>query len=468
MGVSIMELSAYLKGNPDVEARGVSGLADLVKGVIAIAQGRENVATTEELIHVATAILEQTNPELITSLISKIGEYKIYKQTLETYGKRKDYQLPNGKPDIRKIKKEAVDKLIAEYVILNSEGSTEFPELREKEKRNVVQRMWDTILDAIRSLYGKTKIDLFQQTAAKIIEGDVGGTIADIIEGSVFFQVEKNELVDNLYNTIETEANKIVGPIPATYDASGKLIKKRHYIYDGKEVDFSVTEKLKENSGMPERSELNKVEDEQKRLWGSEGHTYIEKYIGANLIDKDGYKKQTFGNASVDTKLNDTIKEKLEIFAKSLIASYPEGTRFLLEKKVVNLKGKETLASTIDFIAIQPIVKQNGDKDVKVDVLDWKFASINKSVTEDVPWFKRKEWRAQMGEYTKMMYNYGVKSYQLGKTRMVQFISNYSYTIKGDRNSPLKLTSIEVGNLDNAKETTLYSITCSSYYRNNW
>ena len=457
MGVSIMELSAYLKGNPEVEARGVNGLADLVRGVIAIAQGRENVATTEELIHVATAILEQTDPKLITSLISRIGEYKIYKQTLETYGKRKDYQLPNGKPDIRKIKKEAVDKLIAEYVILNSEGSTEFPELRDKEKRNVVQRMWDTILDAIRSLYGKTKIDLFQQTAAKILEGGVAGTVADIKDGEIFLQVEKNELVDNLYNTIETEANKIVGPIPATYDASGKLIKKRHYIYDGKEVDFSVTEKLKENSGMPERSELNKVEDEQKRLWGSEGHTYIEKYIGANLIDKDGYKKQTFGNASVDTKLNDTIKEKLETFAKQLILSYPEeGTRFLLEKKAVNLKGKETLASTIDFIAIQPVIKKNGEKDVKVDVLDWKFASINKSVTEDVPWFKRKEWRAQMGEYTKMMYNYGVKSSQLGKTRMVQFISNYSYTIAGDRKSPLKLTSIEVGNLDSTKETTLY------------
>jgi hypothetical protein len=456
MGVSIMELSAYLKGNPEVEAGGVSGLADLVRGVIAIAQGRENVATTEELIHVATAILEQTNPELITSLISKIGDYKIYKKTFDTYSKRKDYQLPNGKPDIRKIKKEAVDKLIAEYVILNSEGSTEFPELRDKEKRNVVQRMWDSILEAIRSLYGKTKVDLFQQTAARIIEGGVAGTVADVVEGGVFLQVEKNELVDNLYNTIETEASKIVGPIPATYDASGKLIKKRHYIYDGKEVDFSVTEKLKEESGMPERSELNKVEDEQKRLWGSEGHSYIEKFIAANLIDKDGYRKPTFGNSSVDTKLNDTIKEKLETFAKQLILSYPNGTRFLLEKKVVNMKGKETLASTVDFVAIQPITKPNGTKDIKVDILDWKFASINKAVTEDVPWFKRKEWRAQMGEYTKMMYNYGVKSNQLGKTRMVQFISNYSYSIKGDRRSPLKLTSIEVGNLDNANETTLY------------
>jgi len=243
MGVSIMELSAYLKGNPEVDTRGVNGLADLVRGVIAIAQGREEVATTEELVHIATAILEQTDPAIITSLISKIGEYKIYKQTLDTYGKRKDYQLPNGKPNIRKIKKEAVDKLIAEYIVLNSEGSTEFPELRDKETINVVQRMWDTILEAIRSLYGKTKVDLFQQTAAKILEGGVTGTVADIENGETFLQVEKNDLVDKVYETIDIEASKIVGPIPATYDSSGKLIKKRHYIYDGKEVDFSVTEK---------------------------------------------------------------------------------------------------------------------------------------------------------------------------------------------------------------------------------
>jgi len=456
MGVSIMELSAYLKGNPNVDAKGVSGLADLVKGVIAIAQGRENVATTEELVHIATAILEQTNPELITALISRIGEYKIYKQTLETYGKKKAYQLPNGKPDIRKIKKEAVDKLIAEYIVLNSEGSTEFPELRDKEKRNVVQRMWDTILEAIRNLYGKTKVDLFQETAAKILEGGVAGTVADIVNDGIFFQIEKNELVDKVFSTINMEASKIVGPVPATYDASGKLIKKRHYLYDGKEVDTTVTEMLDRDENMPERSEFNKVEDEQKRLWGTEGHDFIDRFISVNLIDKDGYKRANFDKVDIETKLDGAIKERLQNFAIELINSYPEGTRFLLEKRAVNMKGKETIASTIDFIAIQPIVKKNGEKDVKVDVLDWKFVNLDKRKTGDIPWYKIGKWRGQMSEYVKMMYNYGVKANQLGKTRMIPFVSNYSYSVAGDKKSPLKLTSLEIGKVDNAKETTLY------------
>ena len=55
-------------------------------------------------------------PKLITELISKIDRFKIYKQTFEAYKDNKNYQLSNGKPDIRKIKKEAADKLITEII----------------------------------------------------------------------------------------------------------------------------------------------------------------------------------------------------------------------------------------------------------------------------------------------------------------------------------------------------------------
>ena len=60
-------------------------------------------------------------------MISKIDRFKIYDETLKAYKGKKAYQLSNGKPDIRKIKKEAVDKLIAELIINQSEGSTAVP-----------------------------------------------------------------------------------------------------------------------------------------------------------------------------------------------------------------------------------------------------------------------------------------------------------------------------------------------------
>ena len=83
MGIDFVSLDQYAKANPDIDVKGVNGLADLVKGVIATSQGVEDVVVTQEIIHVATAILEQTNPRLITELISKIDRFKIYKQVFD-------------------------------------------------------------------------------------------------------------------------------------------------------------------------------------------------------------------------------------------------------------------------------------------------------------------------------------------------------------------------------------------------
>jgi len=449
MGVVFQDLVDYAKGNPDVTTKDVNGLADLVKGVIAISSGKENVALTEEMVHVATAILEQTNPELVTGMISQIGKYKIYNQTLEAYKDNKNYQLSNGKPDIRKIKKEAVDKLIAEYIINRNEGSTEFPELMKKETVSLIQGWWESIKSGIRSLFGKSKVDLFDQAAKQIMAGEIGGTIADIKEGGIFLQIEPNEAVDKIYDKILDVDSKTI-LVLATAD------KKRHYKYDGKEVAKSVTELVKESQKMPERTPEQKAIDEQKRDWGTEGHDYLENYIKNNLIDKDGYALAVPLEEPVDSSLNPEVKEHLRNFAKELIGSYKEGTRFLLEKKVVNTKEKGMLASKMDFIAIEPFTKSDGTKDAKVDVLDWKFMNIDTSKEHDVPWYKKKEWVPQMGQYSKIMYSYGVTRDQLRKTRMVPFQSNYSNVIPGEKTSGLQMSSIEIGKLDVMQETNMY------------
>jgi len=169
MGIKIQALSDYLKGNPNVTVKGINGLADTIKSIVAIAEGKEDVALTEEVIHVATAIMEQTSPNVITEMISKIDRFNIYKKTLEAYKDNKNYQLPNGKPDIRKIKKEAVDKLLTEMFIHNNEGDTEFPELKEEANRSILRTWWNKILDFIRGQYKKTNIDIFNEAESKII-----------------------------------------------------------------------------------------------------------------------------------------------------------------------------------------------------------------------------------------------------------------------------------------------------------
>jgi hypothetical protein len=452
MGIDFQSLEQYAKANPDINVKGVNGLADLIKGTIAVAQGMENVATTEEIVHMATAILEQTNPKLITQLISKIDRFKIYKQVLDTYSKRKEYQLSNGKPDIRKIKKEAVDKLIAELIVKQSEGSTEFPELMEEENRNMIQEWWNTILDYLRGVYGKSNIDIFETAAQQILTGEVDGTVADIKQGGIFFNLSDDvkKQIDDLYDKyIETDADLELNPETPT--------DKRHYTYKDVKVGQTVTEKVKAKFNKKfERTAAQKIEDDQKKEWGSEGHRFLEQHFLTNLIDKDGYKRKVAGTASISSTLSPEIQIQLRKFAKELVDSYPDGTRFLVEKKVVNTKVKDMLASTVDFKAIYPVTKRDGTQGLKVDTLDWKFTSINKTTEEDIPWFKQKEWVPQMGEYTQIDYNFGVKKDQIGKARMIPFIMNYDYALVNNKKSGLVPTGIEIGKLDSLTETNLY------------
>jgi len=525
MGISIQTLADYLKGNPNVHTQGVTGLADLIKGVVAIAHGKEEVALTEEIVHVATAILEQTNPKLVTELISKIDRFKIYKETLAVYGKRKEYQLSNGKPDVRKIKKEAVDKLIAEVIINQSENTTEFPELLQQENISMIQRWWNAIKDAVKGLYRKNNIDIFEEAAKQVVTGKVGnkyisirtatsndiedgvsnfmsiieegtsidfdgkttihddeGTYAEeiyykikpnavVFDGIAFTSYEAaeefknkkenvgfkgegvylqvtNSLVDDFYNKVKSLSAKMV---LVNEDLVNNI--KRHYTYEGKDVAKSVTEKTKASKTMPERSAIQKQQDDQKRDWGIEGHEFMQNYIVNNLIDKDGFKRDTFLDEPVTTRLNTVIQTQLKTFAKELINSYRPGTRFLIEEMVINLKEKGMLASTIDFKAIEPT--EDG-KNIRIDTLDWKFTSIDKTREEDIPWYKQKDWIPQMGEYSKIDREYGATSAQLRKARMIPFIINYDYNKKGDPKSGLYASSMEVGKLDSLTETNLY------------
>lgn len=450
-GISIQDLVEYAKVNPDVNTKNANGLADIIKGIIAISQGRESEALTEEYVHIATAIIEQTNPQLITALISKIDRFKIYKQTLEAYKNKKDYQLPNGKPNIRKIKKEAVDKLITELIINQSEGSTEFPELMQEETRSMIREWWDAILDRIKQIYTKTNVELFETIAQQVVSGELGGTVADITtDEGVFLQIDPNPIIDAAYG-LQKSINDRMILVPATAD------KKRHYTLDGKDVGMSVTEKHQSGKKFKAKTALEEARNAVKLKFGIDGHNFLENFIKNNLIDKDGYAKAVPTNEPVETPLSSTVQEALTIFAKELIASYKPGTRFLIENKVINEKEKGMLGSTIDFKAFEP-VEINGKPDMRVDTLDWKFTAVDEQDKEDIAWWNIKSWPKQMGEYIKMDRNHGITTEQTRKSRMIPFIASWKYNVAGNATSGIKLKQLEVGNIDPKKETKLYLV----------
>lgn len=230
MGISIQELSSYAK-EAGLDTTGINGLADLTQGIIAVAEGMEDVAITEEMVHIATAILEQVNPNMVTEMVAKIDRFKIYKEVYEEY---KDvYKLPNGKPDIRKIKKEAVDKLIAEVIINDGQNQEQYPELREQVNKTMVATWWQNFLDWIKNSYRKSDISLFEEAAVNILTSS--DTVSAIKEQGVYYQlsdtqkaiqekiqatqnnikrVESTEKVDPLLSDAEEASNwyEIKGP----------------------------------------------------------------------------------------------------------------------------------------------------------------------------------------------------------------------------------------------------------------
>lgn len=458
MGINITDLTEYAKGNPAVETKGVNGVADLIKKTIGIAEGMEEVALTEEVVHIATAMMEQVAPKLVTEMISKIDRFGIYKIVYDEYKNLKAYQLANGKPNIRMIKKEAVDKLIAEVYLNPNPDTAQYPELLEPLPKSLAKLWWEAILDVIRGMYRKSNIDVYKKAGEFMASGALDASITPTGKG-VFYQKEEeatNAAVDKIFDSIrahsvDTELKKEV------LDAEGKVLKRRHYLYKGIEAVQSVTEKVKKEIGRKfKRTDAQKRFDIMKRDWGVKGHLLVETFL-PTLIDKTtGFKRENPLEDNITSDLKPEIETKIKDFLKELVGSYPPGTRFLFEEMVVNTKVKGMMGGTVDLIIIEPTKDKNGNPDAKVDVFDWKFTSLSPHNKEDIPWYKQKEWVAQMGEYTRILYNYGLNRNQLRKARMIPFIVNYEYAVPNDNNSELVPKTLEIGKLNSLEETNLY------------
>jgi hypothetical protein len=455
MGVKVQGLQEYLKGNPDVKAKGANALADLIQGIIAIAEGKENVATTEEMVHIATAMIEQVDPKIITEMISKISRFKIYQQVLAAYSEDPNYQLPNGKPDIRKIKKEAVDKLIAEVIIRQSEGSTEFPELLEEENRTMVAKMWQTILDWFRGQYKKANIDIFEQIAERITESPEAFT--PIEDGGIFLQknkqysdaqlaAQKRILEDQ--DRIEKVEDTTIAVDPLlmdTEEASNYYVLRNP---DGTKTKITkrVTDLVKQwyidRFGKDKKfTEAEKKFNELKRKYGVEFHNLFE-LVHGRYFEPDGTRKDSVSSRHkiVDPTIT-RIYSEIENYYVDLIDSFSkDGKNPLVFSEVKVFDPKEQRAGTIDLLII--------DETGKGHIFDWKFMSVAPT-QDDVPWFKQGAYNVQLGKYKEMlMKNYGIKEF--GNIRAIPILMDFKYDTRKNE-STLVIAGIKIGSVDATK-----------------
>ena len=454
MGVNVESLADYAKKS-SIKVSGVNAVADLVRGVIAVAEGKEDVALTEEMVHVATAIIEQKNPTLVTEMIAKIDRFKIYKQTLEQYKDNKYYQLPNGKPDIRKIKKEAVDRLIAELIVNGGSDSLQFPELQQEENISIIRRWWNTITDFFRGMYKSANIDIFKETAADIIEGGVEGQVSDIISDEMFFQlveptkaqkdVQKRilETKENLRNSAQDDSVDLLtlgDPDASNFyeskqpDGTWKVVTKR--------VTDRVKNWYKRKFGETQFTKEEKEFNEFKRNLGVKYHGYF-KEIHDRYFNSDGTRKQKIEpRPDIRNQVDADIYSKLETYYVNLIDSKSkDGKNPLVFSEVKIYDAIEKEAGSIDLLII--------DEDGTANIVDWKFMTIAQG-QKDVQWYKQEAYGVQLARYRDMLLSgYGVK--KVSMNRAIPILFEIKPPAKNVVDAKPLLTGINIGSADPMK-----------------
>jgi hypothetical protein len=446
IGIDFQSLSKYAK-EQNYDVTSINGLADLIHGIVAIAEGKEDRALVEEMVHITTAIIEQVEPRMMTEMISKIDRFKIYQKTLDAYKNDKRYQLPNGKPNIRKIKKEAVDKLITELIIKDNDGDTEFPELREETNRSWVRNTWNRVMDKIRGWFKSSNVDIFERAAESIAKGDISGDVTNIQTRDVFLQKvtdPQESLMDKLAITrdtiIKTESGEKVDPIlQDTEEASnwydvilpnGAIRRAANRVTD--RVKDWYAEKFRNKTFTEEEKKFNEL----KREIGVDSHALLQDIHG-RFYEPNGMKKNKADKRPViNDSTMDAVYDKLEKYYMDLIKMFPKDTLILSEQVIYDPAEDE--AGTLDFMAIEP----SG----KVHILDWKFMYINKERT-DVAWYKQEAYNIQLGRYKQILKDvYGVKDF--GMTRAIPFLMEFKLKNKFNPDLGFKLGGIVAGSAD--------------------
>jgi len=423
IGVSVQGVKEVVVNGVKLDANAV---ANLTQKLVQVVEGKEAQSLPEEAMHFAVAIIKQTNPALYRKLLNEINSYNILKDVFAEYSQDPNYQTADGKPDVVKIKEEAIGKVLAEVITNNAEGVTEKPELLAK-----TESLWTQILDFLKGLFTKSGFD---QAAMDILSGKDIGTAEDIAEEGVFLQKEIQSKQEQVYNNIKQLSSRIEK-------------KDEDYYIDGKKIGRRVSnlvadwyERRFKNNDLT-KTEYQTAVDDLKAEKGTAGHADIE-HAFSLFVDENGFLRETpLDDSGYVSQLDPDNRDMYELLRDNLqerLNSFPQGTKFMSEATIYD--AKRDIAGTVDFLAITP--------EGKVNILDWKFMDLNIDKYADVPWYKVNAWNTQMEQYKYIISRvYNVKNENFEQTRMIPIKALYS---QGNSKTGVlpKLLSVNIGNVN--------------------
>ena len=415
IGVDIKSVQKIVVNGKKYDANGV---AQIMQKLIQVVEGKEASALPEEAMHFAVEIIKQTNPALYKKLLSEINSYRILNQVFTDYGTDPNYQTKDGKPDVVKLKEEAIAKVLAEVIINKSEGISEKPENLEK-----VGGWWDRIVNWFKELFTKSGFD---QLSMDIISGKDIGVAGDIKARKDALFLQKNQDPQSaIYNKIKDVASKIT---KKKVMEDGEEVEK--YFIDGKVINRRVTQLAKDwYSRQRDQKDLTKSEYEKaladlKKEKGTAGHRYFELAFKM-FVDENGFLRDVPLDEdsalaeipAADKAVFGVLKDNLEQRIRTINAEGGGKVRFMTEVTIYD--PKRSIAGTIDFLAVTP--------EGKTYILDWKFMALKTDKFQDIPWYNVNSWRIQMEQYKLIMKSvYGVRPENFEQTRMIPIQAIYT------------------------------------------
>lgn len=406
----------------------IGGIASALENVVAITEGKMNLTIAEETSHIITDILEQTNPKLFNEMLSKIGSYKIWDTVRKdpSYYDNKAYKTEDNKPDIRALKKEAIGKLVGEYLIQTVDGKSNINDFElaseDAQKLADAQGWWSKVIDWFKQLIAKAGGNPFQETANQIIgEGnkqELKGTADDVKTGNPLFNIEEDKegekTRDNNYNKILDTSTKIA-KTDNGFEVNGEKVKNSIEFKPSKNAD-PIVEKLSINAKLDLHDILNRYIGDGGFLLDNP----IERDSVANFRKTRGNRDETY------ITLENNIKERL--------AEYPRGTKFLHDINIYN-EGKDS-AANVDLLVFKP----NG----KTDILSFDFIRNNKSFnssTTDLSQFQRESMQKYVGQVKYILNkSYGIKDFD--RTRSIPITLSYRIDGKSTTINGLKIGGV--------------------------
>jgi hypothetical protein len=383
IGVSVENLTTLHKSDD------IKGVADTFNKVAYASLNNANVSTLpEEAAHMFVEFIEEHDKALFNKMMTDIPKYGIYKTVKE------DYLPVYG--NINDVKKEAIGKAIAEYIV----GNQVDPNVGS------LKTWFQQVLNKVKEVLAKFGIldesdynNYFEITADRILKGDFTG----VFQGrGTYYNAEVNTplgLVD--IRDMQLELRDEV-------DLDGNT--SSHYYFNGRRIKQRVSEKIRDKR---KAFKADSIAQEIGKKYGTQGH--------ADLLNLWNIKLGKVPAESISVQTNPVVFARLSNLVDALYDQFPNA-KWRTEVKIVDPDGN--VAGTVDLM--------NEEEDGTVNIFDYKFREQASEFLTDTD-------TKQLGEYKRILRNsYGFKKF--GQIRIIPIKTHYAGSLENK-----VLSDIEVG-----------------------